>query len=123
MAGRVPLSRVMIRAGYGAAEEVAVAVLGMPPSGLDHCGHGAPQDQDPHPPLVLGRISDQYRDARHLRLAAAAPTRTPALRDRVDDAPQVAARNGGPRAVSADRSGRGRRDLRRWPRCRPTQWP
>ncbi len=73
-----------------------------------HSGDGAPQDQDPHPSLVLGCLSDQHRDARHLRTAAAAPARTQALRDGLDDAPQVAPGDGGTRAVPAHWPGRGR---------------
>lgn len=69
-------------------------MLRVPLSGFADIGDCPTSDQDSVDPLVLGRILDDHRQARRVRLAAAASVGHFLLRDRMDDATQAAPGNG-----------------------------
>ena len=69
-------------------------MLQMPLSGLADSWHCPSSDEDSADSLVLGRVPDDYRQARRVRLAPAATAGPALLRDRMDDAAQAAPGNG-----------------------------
>ena len=69
-------------------------MLQVPLSGLADIRDYPSSDEDSTDSLVLGRVPDDYRQARRVRLALEATARPGLLRDRMDDAAQAPPGNG-----------------------------
>lgn len=69
-------------------------MLQVPLSGLADIWDYPSSDEDSADSLVLGRVPDDYRQARPVRLAPAATAGAALLRDRMDDAAQAPPGNG-----------------------------
>src|SRR4249919_526490 len=95
-------TRVCVRAEWSAA--MAVRLVPLP--GFRDRWNGSSQLQDAADDVVLGRLSDDDRQAWSVSLALATPARDRPLRDRVDDSAQAASSDGERAAGPSLRQGR-----------------
>ena len=106
LARGLPLSALRESASLRAGESTAVAVRRVPSPSLTDSRDGSSPDQDPANPLVLGRLSDDHRQARGFCFALTETTWPVLLRDRVDAASQAPPGDGECSSGTAARRGR-----------------